>query len=91
MDAHMMPDDEPQAMNLIVAQVQRMRADSGHFSALLVVPPEADAAGFVSRFAGRLGYIVIERRKEQQGARGTIAVERAGEVGSELLAVAPQP
>ena len=60
-----MSDDEPQALDLIIAQVQRICPVSNHFGAPFIVPPEADAAIVIDGFTGRFGYIMVQRCKEQ--------------------------
>ena len=75
MYTHVMTDDEPQAVDLIITQVQRVCPYNCHFFALFIMPPETNAPILIHCLTGWFGYIMIQSRKEQKRAHRTICVE----------------
>ena len=87
MHTHVMPEDKPQTVDFVITQMQCVCAHDNHLRTLHVMIPEMNTTIFADDFAGRFGYIMIQRGEEQQCAHGAVGIERIGKMCSKLLAV----
>src|SRR5690606_20339803 len=91
MNTHVILDNIPQTLSLIVAEVESKRPLNHHIRTFEVVVKKADASIFIDGFSIRLADVMVKRGEEKQGTMGAFLVECTGNMIRDLFAISSKP